>query len=142
MPFTLLDALRLCRPRYPDNSCAAPCLADLGISDIYASPILQATPGSTHGYDVTNPDRLNPEPDTWDDFQALTAARQARGMGWLQDIVPNYMAHARESRTLMDVFENGPRSATASTSCARRLSAPCLSQRTNTKAFRSVCATA
>ncbi len=87
-----------------------PYLAALGISDIYASPILQATHGSRHGYDVTNPDELNPELGTWDDFHSLIAEVRAHDMGWLQDIVPNHMAYSRENRILMDIFENGPRS--------------------------------
>ncbi len=88
-----------------------PYLARLGVSDIYASPILEATPGSTHGYDVTNPDELNPELGTWEDFQTLTAEVKDRQMGWLQDIVPNHMAYSSANGMLMDVFENGPRSA-------------------------------
>lgn len=87
-----------------------PYLAQLGISDIYASPILKATPGSTHGYDVTNPDELNPELGTWEDFRALTAEVKGHQMGWLQDIVPNHMAYSSANWMLMDVFENGPRS--------------------------------
>jgi (1->4)-alpha-D-glucan 1-alpha-D-glucosylmutase len=96
--------------RFEDARALLPYLADLGISDIYASPILRATPGSTHGYDVTNPDELNPELGTWEDFQTLAAERRAYGMGWLQDIVPNHMAYSCENGMLMDVFENGPRS--------------------------------
>jgi (1->4)-alpha-D-glucan 1-alpha-D-glucosylmutase len=96
--------------RFEDARALVPYLADLGISDIYASPVLRALPGSTHGYDVTSPDELNPELGTWEDFQALTTERQAHGMGWLQDIVPNHMAYSNENRMLMDVFENGPHS--------------------------------
>jgi (1->4)-alpha-D-glucan 1-alpha-D-glucosylmutase len=96
--------------RFEDARALVPYLADLGISDIYASPILRATAGSTHGYDVTNPDEINPDLGTWEDLQTLTADRQAHGMGWLQDIVPNHMAYSSENGMLMDVFENGPHS--------------------------------
>ena len=48
-------------------------LSELGISDIYVSPILKATQGSTHGYDVTGPDELNSELGTWEQFQSLAA---------------------------------------------------------------------
>ena len=96
--------------RFQDAKALVPYLAELGISDLYASPILKATHGSTHGYDVTDPDELNPELGTWDDFQALAAEVQARHMGWLQDIVPNHMAYSSENWMLMDLFENGPKS--------------------------------
>jgi (1->4)-alpha-D-glucan 1-alpha-D-glucosylmutase len=96
--------------RFQDAQALVPYLAELGISDLYASPILKATPGSTHGYDVTDPNELNPELGTWEDFQALTAEVQAHGMGWLQDIVPNHMAYSSANGMLMDIFEHGPRS--------------------------------
>ncbi|MBM4026800.1 MAG: malto-oligosyltrehalose synthase, partial [Planctomycetes bacterium] len=96
--------------RFQDARALIPYLSELGISDLYASPILKATPGSTHGYDATDPDELNPELGTWEDFQALAAEVWVHGMGWLQDIVPNHMAYAGTNRMLMDVFENGPRS--------------------------------
>ncbi len=96
--------------RFQDARALIPYLSELGISDIYASPILKATPGSTHGYDVTDPDELNPELGTEEDFQALVAEVQAHQMGWLQDIVPNHMAYSSANSMLMDVLENGPRS--------------------------------
>src|SRR5512136_1708511 len=90
--------------RFQDARALIPYLSELGISDVYASPILKATPGSTHGYDVTDPDELNPELGTEEDFQALVAEVQAHQMGWLQDIVPNHMAYAGSNGMLMDVF--------------------------------------
>ena len=96
--------------RFQDAKALIAYLAELGISDLYASPILKATHGSTHGYDVTDPDELNPELGTWDDFTALVAEVQAHHMGWLQDIVPNHMAYSSENWMLMDLFENGPKS--------------------------------
>ncbi|NJK30125.1 MAG: malto-oligosyltrehalose synthase [Acaryochloris sp. SU_5_25] len=83
-------------------------LADLGISDIYASPIFKARADSRHGYDVVDPNQLNPELGTPDDFAALTRAMQQYGMGWLQDIVPNHMAYDSHNLYLMDILENGP----------------------------------
>ena len=96
--------------RFNDARALVPYLAHLGISDIYASPIFKARPGSTHGYDVTDPGELNPELGTPEDFEALIQDVRAHKMGWLQDIVPNHMAYSSENRMLMDVFENGPRS--------------------------------
>jgi (1->4)-alpha-D-glucan 1-alpha-D-glucosylmutase len=88
-----------------------PYLHDMGISDIYASPIFLARKGSTHGYDVVDPNQLNPELGTVKEFEALTEEVRRRGMGWIQDIVPNHMAYDGQNRMLMDVLENGPASA-------------------------------
>ncbi|MGA1623499.1 MAG: malto-oligosyltrehalose synthase, partial [Synechocystis sp.] len=85
-------------------------LSDLGISDLYASPIFKARQGSLHGYDIVDPNQLNPELGTEAEFQALIAALQAKKMGWLQDIVPNHMAYDSQNAYLMDVLENGPAS--------------------------------
>ena len=52
-----------------------PYLSELGISHIYASPILKAKSGSPHCYDVVDPNRLNPALGTEDDFQRLIKAR-------------------------------------------------------------------
>ena len=71
-------------------------LEELGISDIYASPIFKARRGSTHGYDVVDPSQLNPELGSDEDFAELTSELSQRGMGWLQDIVPNHMAYDSE----------------------------------------------
>jgi (1->4)-alpha-D-glucan 1-alpha-D-glucosylmutase len=85
-------------------------LANLGISDFYASPIFQATQGSTHGYDVADPTRLNSELGTESDFAKLSAEIHQHQMGWLQDIVPNHMAYDSHNLWLMDVLENGKNS--------------------------------
>jgi len=84
-----------------------PYLAELGISDLYASPIFKARAGSSHGYDVVDPTQLNPELGTREDFDALVSAVQHQQMGWLQDIVPNHMAYDSQNLWLMDVLENG-----------------------------------
>ncbi|MDF2387973.1 malto-oligosyltrehalose synthase [Nostoc ellipsosporum NOK] len=83
-------------------------LADLGITDLYASPIFKARSGSTHGYDVVDAAQLNPELGTTEEFEALVSELQSLGMGWLQDIVPNHMAYSSENHYLMDVLEHGP----------------------------------
>ncbi|MBW4542367.1 MAG: malto-oligosyltrehalose synthase [Myxacorys chilensis ATA2-1-KO14] len=82
-------------------------LAQLGVSDLYASPIFKATTGSTHGYDVVDPTQLNPELGTRESFDALVKDLQQHEMGWLQDIVPNHMAYSSENQWLMDLLENG-----------------------------------
>ncbi len=87
-----------------------PYLAELGISDLYASPIFKSRKGSLHGYDVVDPNQLNPDLGSKSHFMQLTKALKARGMGWLQDVVPNHMAFDHENQMLMDVLENGPSS--------------------------------
>jgi (1->4)-alpha-D-glucan 1-alpha-D-glucosylmutase len=87
-----------------------PYLAELGISDIYASPILRARKGSGHGYDVVDPSALNPELGTEEDFNALHEALKERQLGLLLDIVPNHMAASAENAWWMSVLENGEHS--------------------------------
>ncbi len=82
-------------------------LADLGISDLYASPIFKAVKGSLHGYDVVDPNHLNPELGGPSDLEGLAAELRTYNMGWIQDIVPNHMAIDSENRLLMDILENG-----------------------------------
>jgi hypothetical protein len=84
-----------------------PYLAELGISDLYVSPVFKARRGSLHGYDIVDPTRLNPELGTESDFEALWKELKAHDMGWLQDVVPNHMAFDPENEMLMDVLENG-----------------------------------
>ncbi len=85
-------------------------LADLGISDIYASPIFKARKGSTHGYDVVDPTQINPELGTPEQFATLISEIQNHYLGWVQDIVPNHMAYDSENTWLMDVLENATNS--------------------------------
>ena len=87
-----------------------PYLKALGVSDLYASPIFKALKGSTHGYDVVDPNRLNPELGSEAEFTSLIRAAKSYDMGWLQDIVPNHMAWSHENSMLMDVLENEARS--------------------------------
>src|SRR5579859_3810515 len=89
-------------------------LQDLGITDIYASPLLQSRRGSGHGYDVTDPTRLDTDPGSQEEFEAFQAELQRRGMGLILDIVPNHMAASSENPWWMDLLENGPSSAYAS----------------------------
>jgi len=84
-----------------------PYLTELGISDIYASPVFKARRGSRHGYDVVDPTQLNPELGAVSVFEDLIEELMRHKMGWLQDIVPNHMAFDRENQMLMDVLENG-----------------------------------
>jgi (1->4)-alpha-D-glucan 1-alpha-D-glucosylmutase len=89
-------------------------LRDLGITHVYASPILAARRGSMHGYDVIDPTRLNPELGAEADFHALKEKLHSLGMGMVLDIVPNHMSASSENGWWMDVLENGSESAYAS----------------------------
>jgi (1->4)-alpha-D-glucan 1-alpha-D-glucosylmutase len=82
----------------------------LGVSTIYAAPILKSTPGSIHGYDVTDPHVIDQEIGTRKDLQAIAIKLKQKGMTWLQDIVPNHMAFDPSNHRLMDVLERGPAS--------------------------------
>jgi (1->4)-alpha-D-glucan 1-alpha-D-glucosylmutase len=75
-----------------------PYLKDLGVSHLYLSPSFQARPGSTHGYDVTDPGRISEELGGEVGFRALAGS----GLGVILDIVPNHMAAADENRYWTD----------------------------------------
>ncbi|HWB49858.1 MAG TPA: malto-oligosyltrehalose synthase [Stellaceae bacterium] len=94
--FTFRDALAL-----------VPYLAALGVSHVYASPLTEARPGSTHGYDIVNHQRLNPEIGTEDEFRALARALRDHGMGLVLDIVPNHMGVGADNAWWVDVLEWG-----------------------------------
>ncbi|HTO55820.1 MAG TPA: malto-oligosyltrehalose synthase [Myxococcota bacterium] len=86
-------------------------LAELGVSHVYCSPILQAGPGSSHGYDVVDPTRVSRELGGESGYRALVQALRKHDLSLLLDIVPNHMAtHAPENRWWWDVLENGPAS--------------------------------
>ncbi|HEU4752868.1 MAG TPA: alpha-amylase family glycosyl hydrolase, partial [Armatimonadota bacterium] len=90
-------------------AAVVPYLARLGVSDLYASPYLQARPGSMHGYDITNHDALNPEIGTEEDHQRLAGVLREHGLGHLLDVVPNHMGIAGHTNPWWwDVLENGP----------------------------------
>lgn len=88
-------------------------LSRLGITDIYASPLLQSHTGSQHGYDVTDPTRIDGELGNEEQFQAFQSSLRKRDIGLLLDIVPNHMAANQENPWWMDVLENGHGSAYA-----------------------------
>ncbi|CRI57986.1 malto-oligosyltrehalose synthase [Pseudomonas sp. CCOS 191] len=69
-----------------------PYFARLGISHLYASPILTARAGSRHGYDVVDPTRVNPELGGEAALERLVAALRQHGMGLIVDTVSNHMA--------------------------------------------------
>jgi (1->4)-alpha-D-glucan 1-alpha-D-glucosylmutase len=98
-----------------DLSALSRYLDTLGVTDCYCSPLLKASPGSTHGYDICNPAELNPELASREDLESLGAELRRRGMGFVLDFVPNHMG-IDPVRNLWwrDVLENGPSSPYAS----------------------------
>ena len=88
-----------------------PYFARLGISHVYASPLLEARPGSMHGYDVVDPTKVNPELGGEAALERLVAALRQHGMGLLLDIVSNHMAVGGEhNRWWQDLLAWGRRS--------------------------------
>jgi (1->4)-alpha-D-glucan 1-alpha-D-glucosylmutase len=86
-------------------------LADLGVSHVYLSPILQAAPGSTHGYDVVDHARPSQALGGEAGYARLGTVLGEAGLGQVLDIVPNHMAiGGPENRWWWDVLENGPSS--------------------------------
>ena len=97
-----------------DARAIVPYLARLGVSHIYASPVLRSRPGSTHGYDVVDPTRLDPELGSDASWDALIAELRAHQMGMVLDIVPNHMGVGAENPFWDDLFANGRASRYAS----------------------------
>jgi (1->4)-alpha-D-glucan 1-alpha-D-glucosylmutase len=93
--------------RFKDACELVPYLHQLGISDLYASPVLKARRGSLHGYDVVDPSSINPELGSEVDFDMLVRKLKGHGMGLLLDIVPNHMAASPENPWWQDVVEKG-----------------------------------
>jgi (1->4)-alpha-D-glucan 1-alpha-D-glucosylmutase len=96
-----------------DAAAIVPYLAALGVSHVYSSPLLQAVPGSRHGYDVVDPGRVNDELGGEAALRRLGARLHEHGMGQLVDVVPNHMAVHPRNAWWWDVLENGPASAHA-----------------------------
>ena len=102
--FTLDDAVPL-----------VPYLAQLGISHLYASPILKARPGSMHGYDIVDHGQINPELGGEPALRRLVAALKDAGLGLIIDIVPNHMGvGGADNAWWLDVLEWGRQSLYAS----------------------------
>jgi (1->4)-alpha-D-glucan 1-alpha-D-glucosylmutase len=97
--------------RFEDARKLVPYLDALGITACYASPLLQAARGSTHGYDICDHSRLNQDLGSQQDFEAFANALRERGMGLILDIVPNHMGlDISLNRWWHDVLEHGPAS--------------------------------
>ncbi|MER5871298.1 malto-oligosyltrehalose synthase [Streptomyces sp. NPDC002044] len=113
-PVTPASTYRLqLRPEFPFEAAGAavPHLAALGVSHLHLSPVLEAVPGSAHGYDVTDHSRVRAELGGEAGLRALAATARAHGLGLVLDIVPNHMAvpsPLRLNRPLWEVLRDGP----------------------------------
>jgi len=87
-----------------------PYLKQLGVSTVYCSPYFQASPGSMHGYNITDPGRVNEEIGTPEDYETFCSAIREQGLTHLVDVVPNHMGITGVNRYWLDVLENGPSS--------------------------------
>ncbi|WP_250033476.1 malto-oligosyltrehalose synthase [Paractinoplanes maris] len=99
------------RPEFPLKATAelADYLADLGVSHLYTAPLLTATPGSEHGYDVVDHSQVSPALGGADGLRVLSAAVKNAGLGLVVDIVPNHAGVAVPSAnpTWWDVLRRG-----------------------------------
>ena len=89
-----------------------PYLHDLGVDWVYLSPLLEAEPGSDHGYDVVAHDRIDPARGGADGLAAVSAEARRLGMGVLVDIVPNHVGIATPhvNTGWWDLLTHGPSS--------------------------------
>ncbi len=85
----------------------APYLARLGISHLYAAPIFEAEPGSTHGYDVVDNRAIDSSLGGEAGFERMAAALRAEGIGIVLDFVPNHMSASTFNPYWRDVLEWG-----------------------------------
>lgn len=101
------------QPAFPFSAAAAavPYLASLGVSHLHLSPVLEAVPGSPHGYDVVDHARVREELGGEEGLRALARTAREHGLGLVLDIVPNHMAMSpRHNRALWEVLREGPKS--------------------------------
>lgn len=91
-----------------------PYLAELGISHCYTSPCFAARAGSTHGYDVVDPNGFNQEIGGMEGYQRFYRTMAEYGLGQVMDIVPNHMGvMGGDNAWWLDILENGRTSAYA-----------------------------
>src|ERR1700730_17944543 len=99
---------------FDDAAAIAGYLRDLGVSHVYCSPYLQAAPGSMHGYDVVDHQKVNEELGGAEGHERFCRKLGEVKMGQVLDIVPNHMSLGKENRYWWDVLENGTTSRYAS----------------------------
>lgn len=101
------------QPEFPFRAAedAVPYLASLGVSHLHLSPVLEAVPGSRHGYDVTDHGRVRAELGGEEGLRRLARTAREHGLGLVLDIVPNHMAaDPVHNHALREVLREGPES--------------------------------
>lgn len=100
---------------FDDAARRVPYLADLGVTHLYLSPVLEAVHGSTHGYDVTDPTTVRAELGGRKGLERLADAAHVDGLGLVIDIVPNHLGvgRAEQNPWWWDVLRSGRESAFA-----------------------------
>lgn len=93
--------------RFSDLADIKDYLYKLGVTDIYASPIMTSVPGSTHGYDTIDFNEINPEIGTQRELEDVSDQFHELGIGWIQDFVPNHMAYSSLNPYIKDVMIKG-----------------------------------
>lgn len=93
---------------FHDAAEIIPYLRKLGVSHVYTSPITQARAGSTHGYDVIDYARINPELGGDEGYETFRKALCQAGLRHILDFVPNHMGISYENAWWQDVLANGP----------------------------------
>lgn len=104
------------QPEFPFSAAedAVPYLASLGVSHLHLSPVLEAVPGSLHGYDVVDHGRVRAELGGEEGLRRLALTAREHGLGLVLDIVPNHMAaDPRHNHALREVLREGPASSYA-----------------------------
>jgi (1->4)-alpha-D-glucan 1-alpha-D-glucosylmutase len=92
---------------FADATVLVSYFAALGVSHLYASPIMTARPGSTHGYDIIDVETINPELGGEHGLRTLVRELRKHEMGLILDIVPNHMAVGNGNAWWMDVLARG-----------------------------------
>ncbi|WP_296140072.1 malto-oligosyltrehalose synthase [uncultured Tessaracoccus sp.] len=95
---------------FDDAAARVPYLASLGVTHLFCSPILQAAPGSMHGYDVVDHAHVSADLGGEEGFRRLATAAHEHGLGIVVDVVPNHMSVPTplwHNHALWDVLRRG-----------------------------------
>jgi (1->4)-alpha-D-glucan 1-alpha-D-glucosylmutase len=83
-------------------------LARLGVSHAYASPVFTAETGSSHGYDITDFNEIDPVLGGREGLEAFADELKRHGLGLILDFVPNHMAASFENGWWREALRTGP----------------------------------
>jgi len=95
---------------FADAAAVVPYLAHMGVSHLYLSPITEARPGSTHGYDVVDPNRISHALGGAEGFAALVERVHRHHLGVILDVVPNHQAASEDNPAWWAMLRDGPAS--------------------------------